>query len=115
MVSIDIEFFKALKGLLGEFIKINAKSFAFGGTRGVPFESEAYFVQGVFIVVNKQGGIAVVGIPILFQEHLVERIRVNPQLNAMQFAVEHGTWFGVYGRLSHGKGCYQPQKNPKEN
>jgi hypothetical protein len=40
-------------------------------------------VQGVFVVVNEQGRIAVVGIPVFFQQHLVQRIGVYPELYAV--------------------------------
>ncbi|MFM2425030.1 MAG: hypothetical protein RL747_574, partial [Bacteroidota bacterium] len=31
-----------------------------------------------------------------FEQHLVQGIGVYPQLDAMEFAIENGAWFGVY-------------------
>ena len=72
VVAVDVEFFEALKGLLRELVEIDAKTFSFGCSRGVAFEPHSHFVQGVFVVVDEHGRVAVVGIPIFFEQHLVQ-------------------------------------------
>jgi hypothetical protein len=83
MVAVDVEFLKALEGLLRELVEIDAKAFLFGGSGCVAFEAKSHCMQGVFVVVYEQGRIAVVGIPVLFQQHLVQRIGVYPELYAV--------------------------------
>ena len=72
MVAVDVEFLQALEGLLRELVEIDAKNFSFGCSRGVAFESHSHFVKGVFAVVDEHGRIAVVGVPIFFEQHLVQ-------------------------------------------
>lgn len=99
VVAVDVELPETLECLCSEFIKVDPKSFSFGRPRGVAFQAHAYFVEGVYVVVNEHGWVAMVGVPVFFQQHLVQRIGVDPQLDTVQFAIENGAGFGINGGL----------------